>query len=141
MSDLFVEYDPWRGGCCIHFGRQNRGLGPLVPTHTIWNDSRSRLRNLSKEALISGIFLITGERSPAGPIDVCQNTKELQVWFSHIDSPPLRQWSPEDYEGTVLYLSREGEGSFIEGIVYFWPQNPTALYPVRRLYLAVEDFK
>ena len=141
MSDLFIEYDPWRGGCCLHFGRQNRGLGPLVPTRTVWNDSRSKLRNLGTEAPISGSFAVSAERSQAGPLEVRQNSKELQVWFSHVDSPPLSQWHREDHERTVLYLSREGDVSFIEGIVFVWPQGPISLYPVQQLHLAVEDFK
>jgi len=147
MSDLYLEYDPWRGGFCLHFGRHDGGLGP--PQDTIWNAPRLKLRGLSDEPFLSGSFLVDADRCRIGPIQIRQDQQTLEVWFTTGEHLPRDHWRYERHTGLGVYYSSKmakpyGGGKdvpIVAGLVYSWGDSPAALYPVQQLHVAIEDFK
>lgn len=145
MSDLFLEYDPWRGGFCLHFGRRDGGLGP--PRETIWNGTRLRLRNMNDEPFLVGSFPVDSDGCQIGPIQIRQDDRRLEVWFSTGEHLPREHWRHERHAGMSVYYSSKlakpyGDGKevpIVAGIIYPW--ETVTLYPVRQLRVALEDFK
>lgn len=148
MSNLHLEYDPWRGGFCLHFGRRDGGLGP--PQTVLWEAARLTLRGMSDEPFLSGSFPVDSEHCQiGGRIQLRQDQQTLAVWFSSGEHLPRDHWRQERHAKVSVYYSsrktkaygREQEVPIVAGITCSWGEPPATLYPVQQLHVVIEDFK
>lgn len=145
MSTLVVEYDPWRGGCCLYLG------APGMPTdkreYILPETRQVGLRHMDTLEPFQGTFPVTPGRCRVGPILVRQDDDTLAIWFSTDEVVPCSQWSTEERARAFLFYSTPGPFGhqshvrILAGIRYRWWHQARAGDPITELVLDPQDFK
>jgi hypothetical protein len=152
MSTVELEYDPWRGGFCVHFGRLDRASsqklfgGWLVAFRS--EDSRVsgiesfrdrggwRLAGLRAPApLVEGDFPLTTDGGQAGPILVRQCSTQLEFWFGcrPIEQPPTHY---DTGHSIAIWIPNSEVAGISLGV-----SSLATDYPFASVRVSPEDFK
>ncbi|MFB3853557.1 MAG: hypothetical protein ACE148_07000 [Vicinamibacterales bacterium] len=102
---------------------------------------------MNDEPFLAGSFPVDSDGFQIGPIQIRQDHRRLEVWFSKAKRLPCERWRHETHAGMSVYYSSKQAKPYgdvkgvpiVAGIIYLWKIPP--LYPVRQLHVALEDFK
>jgi hypothetical protein len=127
MAPIVFEFDPWRGGFClhlvastrerslsafggllsIHFGAQDR----IVAIESFFGDHGGLpLRGIHQtDNYPQGEFAVEGRELRVGPFQLRQNEEELELWFSTGNELPRDHWTNQRdaQTGVTVWFSQQ----------------------------------
>jgi hypothetical protein len=123
---VVFEYDPWRGGFCLHLGPFSRdrrteafdGLvsvyrderGHVAAVESFWDHGGLPLQGLHQaESYPEGEFPIEGAELIVGPLQLRQTPERLELWFSTAKEVPRDHWcvQEDDCCGVTIWFSQQ----------------------------------